>query len=289
MNRILASFSCALLFSGLALSQGVSGIWFFHPPRSGVQAIAGAPYSAEKIDENIQTLADGTHITRTLPVTRLYRDSVGRTREERPALRDTPEGPTVVEINDPVAHVRYVFSLNVNERVVHRTELPADQASVTFPSVRTVNAAGNVSGLAPVASRTGECETAQPPAVHAVAPFINTRPTVDDPNRVQMSSERLGTQIIEGVQVEGTRNTVTSPVGSVGNDRPITTTTETWRSPELQVEILRKSDDPRNGEHTYKLVNINRCDPDLSLFEPPPGYTVKDETGEFKINWVGPH
>jgi uncharacterized membrane protein (UPF0136 family) len=49
------------------------------------QAVAGAPYSAEEISSMVQTLADGTHITRTIPTRKLYRDSAGRTRTERSA------------------------------------------------------------------------------------------------------------------------------------------------------------------------------------------------------------
>jgi hypothetical protein len=74
----------------------------------------------------------------------------------------------------------------------------------------------------------------------------------------------------------------------MGNDRPIVSTFETWASPELKEIILRKSDDPRSGKQKYKLVDINRSEPDPSLFEPPPSCTAKDETGEFKIDWVAP-
>jgi len=98
-------------------------------------------------------------------------------------------------------------------------------------------------------------------------------------------TEDLGTQIIEGIPAEGKRHTTTYPVGFMGNDRPITNTSESWTSPDLKEVILSKSNDPRSGEHTHKLVNISRNEPDPSLFEPPPGYTVKNETGEFTINW----
>ena len=54
---------------------------------------------------------------------------MGRTREEHHALMGPIErhpnpskSPIVVEINDPVAHFRYVFILD--EPVVHRQELP---------------------------------------------------------------------------------------------------------------------------------------------------------------------
>jgi hypothetical protein len=294
MNRFLASCSCSLLFSAFALGQistsittspgGMRGTATFGPPNHGARVIAGAPYSAEKVDENVQTLADGTHITQTFPATKIYRDSMGRTREERPVLRGPlqrheiePKGGIIVEINDPVAHFRYVFTLT--DPIAHRQELPTEKSLGIPPQFQNGHSA---------ASSTGGTETAAPPAVRAVGSLAGARRVVDDPDRPQFSTEDLGTQIIEGIQAEGRRQTTTWPVGAIGNDRPVTNTNETWRSPDLKEIILSKSDDPRNGESTNKLVNINRSEPDPSLFEVPPGYTVKEETGEFTVSWSSP-
>lgn len=41
----------------------------------------------------------------------------------------------------------------------------------------------------------------------------------------------------------------------------------------------------REAGNTHKLFNIDRSEPDPSLFEPPPGYAVKNERGEFTISW----
>jgi hypothetical protein len=291
MNRSLASFSCALLFSAFALSQistsiatgpnGMHGSVTFGPPNHGVRVIAGAPYSAEKVEEHVQTLADGTHISQTFPPTRIYRDSMGRTREERPPFRGPLEGHgidskgmIIVEINDPVAHFRYVFSLT--EPIAHRQELPAEKSHVASPQFPNGHS---------VAGATGDTEPTPAPRVRAVVPSTAARRKVDDPTRPQFATEDLGTQIIEGIPAEGSRHTTTWPVGAIGYDRPVTNTNETWKSPDLKEIILNKSDDPRNGESTNKLVNIDRSEPDPSLFEVPPGYTVKEETGEFTINF----
>ena len=74
-------------------------------------------------------------------------------------------------------------------------------------------------------------------------------------------------------------------VGSEGNDRPLTVVHETWRSPELKVIVLSTDNDPRFGETTRKLTNINRSDPDPSLFLPPADYSVVEEKGAFTIKW----
>jgi hypothetical protein len=81
--------------------------------------------------------------------------------------------------------------------------------------------------------------------------------------------------MIEGVEAEGTRSTVTIPVGKVGNDRPIEIVSERWYSPELQVVVLSKHSDPFAGENVYRLTNITRGEPAASLFEVPADYTVE--------------
>lgn len=88
--------------------------------------------------------------------------------------------------------------------------------------------------------------------------------------------ESLGKQVIEGVEAEGTRTTKTIPAGSIGNEQPIKIINEQWYSPELQMTIMSKRSDPRFGETTYRITNLNRSDPAPSLFEPPPDYTVKN-------------
>ena len=73
---------------------------------------------------------------------------------------------------------------------------------------------------------------------------------------------KLGTQTIEGVLVEGKRHTTVWPAGSKrGNDQPITEVSEAWRSPELQVVVLSK---------------ISRAGPDGSVFQPPADCTLTD-------------
>jgi hypothetical protein len=106
-----------------------------------------------------------------------------------------------------------------------------------------------------------------------------------DAARPQTTTEKLSARTIEGVLVEGTRYTTTWPVGAQGNDRPITRTNETWMSPDLKVAILGEMNDPRSGVQTQKLINISRSEPDPSLFQPPPDYTIVEEKADFTITW----
>jgi hypothetical protein len=100
--------------------------------------------------------------------------------------------------------------------------------------------------------------------VHEGTPKSSTSPT-------------LAPRTLEGVRVEG-RATTTIAAGAIGNELPIVAVSEEWTSPDLQVLVLTQRKDPRNGDSSYRLVNVVRREPDPSLFQVPADYTVK-ETG----------
>lgn len=90
-------------------------------------------------------------------------------------------------------------------------------------------------------------------------------------------TEQLGVQNFEGVDAVGTRTTTTIEAGKIGNERPIEIIYESWYSKDLQMIVYSKHSDPRSGEQTYRLTNINRSEPDPSLFTVPPGYTMQSQ------------
>ena len=92
----------------------------------------------------------------------------------------------------------------------------------------------------------------------------------------QTVREDLGRQNIEGVAATGSRSTTTIPAGAIGNLQPIQVVSEQWFSPDLQVLVMTKHNDPRSGETTYRLQSIVRAEPDRSLFTVPPDYTLKE-------------
>jgi hypothetical protein len=243
------------------------------------RGIVNAPYSADQVIEQVQTLADGTHITRKGAVQKMSRDSLGRTRTERPVFGGmalsgrVPESPTVVEITDPVARVKY--TLDTVNRVAHRQQLPALPNPVAKPITRTTTAGGIGGGGGSPAVVPSAAVMAAPPMPNAAA-----RPTI--------TQDTLGTQTIEGVLVEGTRITSTYAVDTEGNDRPIVVVNETWFSPALKMMIMNKSSDPRSGERTQKLTNVSQSEPAADLFAPPSDYSVVDETGPFTLRWGSP-
>lgn len=242
--------------AGVGIVSGVAG-----GPLNGV---TGKPYSAQQETQTVQTLADGTHITSGAQKVTYYRDSLGRTRTERTPMRmpgfmgaaATP--PVFVEIVDPVGGYRYAF--DSNSHTARRTPFAPP---VTSGKIVTRTA---IISAAPIPKAVAQSSTL----------FTSANGVGTQGPRPETSSEQLGARTIEGVIAEGVRTTTTYPVGFLGNDRPISTVRETWTSPELGMDILTNSSDPRNGETTMKLTNISLAEPDPSLFRPPADYEIVD-------------
>ena len=252
------------------------------------KVVKGAPYSAEAVTETIQTLGDGNRIVNRL-TSSVFRDSEGRTRREQTlkglgALGAGEEPLQTIFINDPVAGVTY--SLDSRSRTAHKsmplkfdftTKLPpgADGQKFEFKVERGASASGTVIMAAPLGAGPEGARIPPPGIEGAVGAATYYFRTGQGPNPNEVK-EQLGKQTIEGVEAEGTRTTVTIPAGEIGNERPIEIVSERWYSPELQLVVMSRTSDPRMGETTYKLTNINRTEPAKSLFEVPVGYTVKE-------------
>lgn len=97
-----------------------------------------------------------------------------------------------------------------------------------------------------------------------------------DNGKRSLARESIGQDVIDGISVVGTRETVTINAGVVGNSQALSIVREFWYSPELQVnlEITRK--DPREGTQLVRVHEVTRSDPDPNLFKVPEGYTVHD-------------
>ncbi len=247
----------------------------------------GAPYTGEAVTEFVQSFADGNRIVRRT-TTRLYRDGEGRTRRE--LLSEVPSNGgemANIVITDPVAGTSLI--LDPSNRTAQR--MPATFArvsggSITVPSgsaaVPVVRAGenGEIRAIMPVDAERRAAESQLRVAITERAAASTTALTVA-PSRApvgQSTKEDLGEQVIEGVRATGTRTTTVIPAGAIGNEQPLTTVSEQWYSPELQVLLLTKHSDPRVGETTYRLTNIVRSEPDRGLFQAPSDYTVKEPT-----------
>jgi hypothetical protein len=243
------------------------------------KVVKGAPYSAELVKESSQALADGNRINQR-STGRVYRDSEGRTRREE----DLSNSSVAISIFDPVAGVSYSLDpdtrtawktpTQATEEIIKKLEAAQKEERLRAEEERR-RAAGEPNAEAPSpaeleARRKREAETAA--AQVAVARVARGAAPEDQ------KEGPLERKTLEGVTVEGRRNTRTIRAGAIGNDLPITITWEEWSSPDLKVLVMTHRNDPRSGESSYKLTNIVRAEPDRSLFQVPADYTIK-ETG----------
>jgi hypothetical protein len=258
--------------SGQISSSGssFSGTASFGAPFGAGPVVTGAPYSGEEVNENVKVLADGTRLTQKMTIRKVWRDAEGRTRTERPLGMGPNQNsmPLIVEVTDPIAG--YKYTLDTQAKVAHRQALPAPGSRPTGFMGVGGGGGGRAGGMIP------------PPV-----PSQGSAPQGTAPMQPRFSHESIGTQTIDGVMVEGTRNTTTFPVGMMGNDREFSTVSENWISPELKIQILSKTNDPRNGESTFRIQNLSRTQPDPLLFLVPADYTIVDESGGFTIHFGG--
>ncbi|MBV9265062.1 MAG: hypothetical protein JO061_02725 [Acidobacteriaceae bacterium] len=285
MNRLIAIFAiCVTSVLGQAVSSsskdaGIAkpvviqgGVAGFGPigitgAMAGPMAtVAGAPYSAEAVTERVQTLADGNRIVQNTTGS-VARDSQGRVRRDEalPGLTSSSgDAPHLVMIEDPVAGVHW--SLDARTKT-----------AVKLPFVH-VNPDDKAHALGPFAlpppgpDKMWFASTATPGPGLSIQTIVKDQFSDSDTKKTD-----LGTQTMEGVPAQGTRITRTLPAGAVGNEQPIVITTETWYSPDLKVLVMSKTSDPRMGEISYRLMNIDRAEPAANLFQVPDDYTVKDQ------------
>lgn len=238
----------------------------------GRKVVKNAPYSAQAVTETVQTLGDGNRIVRK-NTSNIYRDSEGRTRHDQTLGSIGPwaaagEPQQTSFINDPVTRTHYV--LDARSRTARKMTLPEPPDKPAAPPAAPGRPA------APPAQRedkSGDVFTIRiaPPGEMGGGGGTRIMKPMDKPK-----TESLGKQTIEGIEAEGTRNTITIPAGEIGNEQPIQIVSERWYSPELQTVVLSKHSDPRMGETTFRLTNITRSEPSRSLFEVPSDYTIKE-------------
>jgi hypothetical protein len=252
--------------------------------------VKNEPYEAQAVTEMKQTLADGSHIVQTTTAT-VARDSDGRTVRVqklgamgpwKSAESSSGNSQTLTTIFDPVAkeHIDYTS----DSKIAHVFLMPALPALSRPGAVAGVESGFSVS--APVVGggvENGLAVTGSGPVGAVVQGFaVQARPLSPQASKgMETKTESLGTKTIEGVQVTGTRSTQTIPTGTIGNDKDLNVTRETWYSPELQLVIQSTQSDPRFGQTTYTLKNIQQGSPDVTLFQVPANYTIDKVAPKF--------
>lgn len=210
-------------------------------------AIEGAPFTADIVTETDRTLADGNRIHQERH-SKNMRDSQGRTRDEIVLDAGNNGGTRKISILDPFQVTIY----DPVQKVLIRLD-PNNKIA----SVRHLQ---NTRNVPPVQ---------RPPAAAQQQASIDSGRDIN--------AEQLGTKDIEGFTVRGSRTTITIAAETIGNERPLVSTSEFWFSQELKIPLLMINTDPQYGTVTRRYKNIQRVEPDPTLFQVPPDYTVKDE------------
>jgi len=228
----------------------------------GGRVVKGAPFSAVATSETTQTLADGNHINRKTQ-TNLYRDSLGRFRKEVTLqaigpLAASGQPHSFIEISDPVAGTNYV--LEPEQKIARQMHGPIGM------QVRTKDGPGGGNVF-----------------------YRDFKESKKELKEAEAKTESLGIETVGGVNAEGTRTTRTIAAGEIGNEKPITIVSERWYSPDMQMEVKSTHSDPRFGNTTYTLTNIQRTEPAATLFAVPAGYTIEQgHRGKFLMSGPPP-
>jgi hypothetical protein len=204
----------------------------------GGKTVTGAPFSATISTQTTQTLSDGNHINRTTSAS-IARDSQGRTRREMTLPAIGGWGTS----GQSAPHVVFI-----NDNVAGAQYVLEPDKKVARKNAWRQH--GRDGGPPRDGGRRGG-------------------------NQNNVTTTSLGTQTINGVTAEGTRTTRTIPAGEIGNANAIVITHERWYSPDLQMVVMSKRSDPFVGDTTFQLTNIQKQEPDASLFQVPADYAVK--------------
>lgn len=226
-------------------------------------AVKHGPYTAEFKTTTVQTLANGTTITRTSTETRAA-DSQGRTMisQSNQNLGGNLPAFSFVHVEDPVESTRTNWDSNAKQARVIKLP-PQDQRRGCWAS-DSGNLRMNYGPITPSSTAVRATSASGGGAAIAVS-----KPSI--------AREDLGVETIQGVEAHGYRTTRTIPAGQIGNDQPLVTTTESWRSASLGIEVRRISDSPQSGKSTMELVSLDQSEPLITTFQPPEGYEVTTE------------
>jgi hypothetical protein len=231
------------------------------------------PYTAEFKITSVQTLANGTTLTRESTETD-EQDSQGRhlhaLTELTPQMGQAPGA--FVNANDPVDGTQSSWDSRTKTARVIKLP-PKDQRdgcwvndSGTF-RMSWHNGGRSMNSEGPISLPAGSSWVISTgPGLPSVSPPSNKPP------KPEMLD--LGMTTIEGLQAHGQRFTTTIQPGEIGNDAIIVSTSESWVSTEFGLVVRQESDDPRTGKRTRELVEFSQSDPDPATFLPPEGYEV---------------
>lgn len=224
--------------------------------------VKNAPYSAEMITTYDRVLPSGKYIHGETHG-KAFRDSQGRTRKDADAVGSSGMDPKAVFvlIVDPVERRNITWDSRTRTAELYPWHPGVTRSAAPGPSRPDAAAVpGGSAAASPTANGTVSNDSLS--SVGAAAKTLNT--------------EDLGTREMEGLTVTGTKWSVVTDAPPAEGGQSETNVTTKWESKDLQILVVKETDDPQRGHTATRLVHILRTEPDAALFQIPAGYTVTD-------------
>jgi hypothetical protein len=139
------------------------------------------------------------------------------------------------------------------------------------------------------AVKDGAFKEADPPTVQQTFDMARrvSQASDHDPDaksHIQFKVEELGKRTIAGLEASGIRTTKTFPAGFLSSplgrgllqdkNRPFVEVEEAWISDQYHLILLDIINNEALGMSSYEVTNFTPGEPDPSLFQPPPDYTI---------------
>jgi hypothetical protein len=245
IHLLMVSGVLISLFSTPRLLSAQESVSANLPPANAgvfVTPIAGAPFSAEVVEDMTQLLKDGSLFHRKTGAL-IARDSQGRIHNELHEVLAATETkkPVVYSIHLYYPETRLNTFLNPHTHIARQRTL--DRPPPTEPPSNW---------------------------------WLHLEGTPASSSRIQVHN--LGPSVMDGLDVRGYRRNITIPDKLSGTGEPVVVTDEVWYNEELRINLLSKHNDPRTGEMISKVTKINPNEPEVELFAIPPEYKVVDMT-----------
>jgi hypothetical protein len=208
--------------------------------------VTGAPFSAVEESMYSHRRSDQTLEHRSSETTHFYRDGQGRTRAERYEASYVGETKSWLKssyIADPVAG--FLYELDPKNHKATRWAWDAHSRELAAAKDREISSGRSAAEIAEMQEAESHAKT-----------------------------ESLGISELEGLRVEGYRQSLELPKGAIGNERSFEVVFETWISPELQVAVKTTRDTGTTVRET-QLTKIDRSEPDPTLFRVPADYRLE--------------
>jgi hypothetical protein len=167
-----------------------------------------------------------------------------------PGVSTAGAPPSIVRVADPLTGENFTLNIQMKTANVMPTSEPSPvlQAPVAAP---------------PMAPQMG-------------SPILGFVMSGMVSSTVAPKETSLGEKMIDGIKTVGKRADYTVAANVIGNEKPITMMLEQWFSPELGVVMLSTQRSSAGIENTYKLEQLDRSEPDRSLFTVPADFTKED-------------